>query len=780
MVVDPAIIPANEAERLQALRRYDILDTPPDGTFDNVTKLAAKLFGVPIAIISLVDTDRIWFKSHHGVEVPQIDRDPGLCASGILSDSPYVLTNAMEDPRSLANPLVAGSFGLRFYVGVPLKTHDNFNLGMLCCLDAKPREVTQAELDDLACLGQLVMDQMEVRLAARRIDELSQQIAQSQERMQLAVRAGNVGVWGLDMARLRLDWDEQMHALYALRPDGFGYTPAEWLELVDEEDRARVARAWQATALQAAPFEQEFRVATKDGQARFLKGLAQAFTDADGRTQRVLGVNWDVTAERLASDALRQAKETAEAAERAKSSFLANMSHELRTPLNAIIGFAEVMKHDSSLSKVNREYVNIINHSGSHLLSLINEVLDMAKVESGRIELLENDLNLPSFLNAVAAMMGLRAERKDLKLLRDFDPQLPAFVKTDELKLRQILLNLLSNAIKFTARGEVAFKVDYQPAGLAQPGRLHVEVRDTGPGMTAQELDTLFTPFQQGQAGRKSQEGTGLGLVLSKRFVELMGGNLRVQSTPGLGSSFAFSIALQVAESGRAQDSQRAVASLAPGQTRTRVLVVDDVPLICTVMERLLANVGFEIRTAGNGLEALALFQSFRPDFIWTDLVMPEMNGDEATRHIRRLPGGEQVKIVCMTASALVEDRARILASGVDEVLFKPVRESVLLATMQEMLGLQYIYQDEVAQATPEVSDDDLLESANLSYMEKSWREDFHAATLSGDTDKIQTMIQTLAATHQDLALVLQTLLDELNLERLELFARLQRNPLGL
>lgn len=264
MVVDPAIIPANEAQRLSALRRYDILDTPPDGTFDNVTKLAAKLFGVPIAIISLVDTDRIWFKSHHGVDVAQIDRDPGLCASGILGDSPYVLTNAIEDPRSLTKPLVAGAFGLRFYVGVPLKTHDNFNLGMLCCLDAKPREVTQAELDDLACLGQLVMDQMEVRLGARRIDDLSQQIVQAQDRMKLAVRAGNVGVWGLDMASQRFDWDEQMHMLYEKRPSGFSYSPAEWLALVVDEDRPRVSAAWTATVGNGAHFEEEFRIATLD------------------------------------------------------------------------------------------------------------------------------------------------------------------------------------------------------------------------------------------------------------------------------------------------------------------------------------------------------------------------------------------------------------------------------------------------------------------------------------------------------------------------------------
>ncbi len=778
MPVDPAIIPANETQRIAALRRYDILDTPPDGTFDSVTKLAAKLFGVPIAIVSLVDTDRIWFKSHYGVDVPQIDRDPGLCASGILGDTPYVLTNAIKDPRSLSNPLVAGEFGLRFYVGVPLKTHDNYNLGMLCCLGTQPREVTEAELEDLACLGQLVMDQMEIRLGARRIDDLNHQILLAQERTKLAVRAGNVGVWGLELASQRFDWDEQMHNLYEQRPNRFAYSPAEWLELIVPQDRARVQSAWEATVNEGTPFEQEFRVPTISGSPRYLKGLAQAFKDQAGCVTRILGTNWDVTAERLASETLRQAKEAAEAAERAKSSFLANMSHELRTPLNAVIGFAEVMKHDHSLSKVNKEYVNIINHSGSHLLSLINEVLDMAKVESGRMELLENDLNLPIFLKTVSSMIGMRAEKKDLQFIKEFASDLPDFIRTDELKFRQILLNLLSNAIKFTTQGEVRLLAGFTAGATPDYGSVFVEVSDTGPGMSAEEMDKLFTPFQQGQAGRQSQEGTGLGLVLSQKFVELMGGTMTVRSTPGAGSSFGFNIQVQVVQSEAMQESLREVIGLAPDQPRVKVLIVDDVFLIRSVIENLLGAIGFDVRSADCGQEAIALFSSFQPDFIWTDLVMPGMNGDEATRAIRQLPGGDKVKIVCMTASVLAEERANILDSGVDDVLFKPIRESLLLSTMQRLLGIKYIYSDEILSDGDTMSDEELLDSANLSYMEIPWRKAFHAATLSGETDQVQTMIQTLAATDQDLAMALQTQLDELNLERLELFARLQLKPL--
>lgn len=777
MLVDPAIVPANEEGRLAALRRYDILDTPPDGAFDNVTKLAARLFKVPIAIVSLVDSDRIWFKSHHGVDATQIDREPGLCASGILGNMPYVLSNASTDPRSMTNPLVAGAMGLRFYAGVPLRTHDNYNLGMLCCLDQQPREVTPEEMNDLQCLAQMVMDQMEVRLAARKIDQLGQQVAQARERLQLAVRAGRVGVWGLDLALGRFDWDEQMHVLYGCQSGSFETTPQAWLALIHPEDRERVQASWQASVSGKAAFESEFRVLLAHGEVRYLRSLAQVYKNEQGQPTRLLGTNWDVTEERRASEALLEAKNAAEAAERAKSSFLASMSHELRTPLNAIIGFAEIMRHDPALSADNAHYVGIINQSGNHLLALINEVLDMAKVESGRVELLEHDIDLPSFLDTVAAMITVRAEKKDLRLVREFAPELPRFVRTDELKLRQVLLNLLSNAVKFTQHGEVRLRVRYAPLAEAGQGELHCEISDTGPGMGAEELAGLFTPFQQGHAGRSSQEGTGLGLVLSKRFVELMGGSISVRSQLGAGSSFAFSVRLGLAAGGQAADPLRRVSGLAPGQRKIKVLVVDDILLNRLLLERMMAAVGFEVCSAVNGEEAVQMFERYKPDFIWIDLVMPVMNGDAAARRIRALPGGQQVRIVCVTASALLEDRSRILASGCDEVLFKPLREPQIFGLMQDLLGLEFVYDDAgsetLAQSLSQLPD---LQSgqAALPALPEDWLQPFQAAVLSGDTQLIQAQIQTLSASHADLGLRLQALLDDLQLDRLAVFAETQ------
>ncbi|MDC8785164.1 GAF domain-containing sensor histidine kinase [Roseateles koreensis] len=546
MPIDPSILPANEAERIAALRRYDILDTPPDGAFDNVTRLAARLFGVPIAIISLVDTDRIWFKSHQGVDAQQIDRVPGLCASGILQCSPYVLTDAKTDPRSLTNPLVAGDAGLRFYAGVPLQTYDNFNLGMLCCLDTTPRQVTQEELDDLKCLAQLVMDQMEVRRGARRIVELSDAVKQEQLRTELAVQAGHVGIWGMDLVQGSFEWDSQMHVLYGRSADAVGaLTPEAWLSFLHEEDRPRVQASWQSALNGDADFESEFRVPMTDGETRYLRGIAHLYVDEQGKPQRLLGTNWDVTAERLTLQALKEAKEAAEAAERAKGSFLANMSHELRTPLNAIIGFSDLMHADESLSEDYRHFLELINQSGNHLMTLINEVLDMAKVESGRMDLSEHDFDLPRFLHVVTDLIKLRAEQKGLRLVCELSPQLPRSVFADEMKLRQVLLNLLSNAVKFTQQGEIRLTARFDTEDAAAGGVLHCEVHDTGPGMSQEEVSGLFTPFQQGSAGRQSKEGTGLGLVLSKKFIELMGGQIAVSSQLNVGSTFAFTIRLK-------------------------------------------------------------------------------------------------------------------------------------------------------------------------------------------------------------------------------------------
>jgi len=469
--------------------------------------------------------------------------------------------------------------------------------------------------------------------------------------------------------------------------------------------------------------------------------------------------------------ALRTVELATESA-RMKSEFLAKMSHEIRTPLNAIIGFAELMRHDPSLSANNLQHVRIINQSGDHLLALIDEVLDMAKVEAGRLELSPKDIHLPAFLDTVIAMMAIRAERKGLKLVLDDAPGLPAFVRADEVKLRQVFLNLLGNAIKFSERGQVALEVRYLAGAETGQGELRAAVKDTGPGIAPAELPGLFVAFQQGREGRHSQGGTGLGLVISKSFVELMGGAISVESTLGQGSCFSFSVKVGLAAAGTPEDRQREAIGLAPGQRAPRVLVADDVEANRLLLERLMQRLGVTVECVANGQQALDLFPALRPDLIWMDLVMPVMCGDVAAQRIRALEGGREVKIVCVTASAFNGERDARIDGSFDGVLVKPVSEARLVEAMRGLLGVEFIYReaDAPAAALPPVAG--LDDAGLLASTAASWQSDFRSAVISGDVQRVQTEIDALPQPHAALRARLQWLLDRLDLEALATLCR--------
>ena len=280
-----------ESDRLEALRRYQILDTPPDGAFDHVTQLVAQFLNVPIAIVSLVDKDRIWFKSHHGLDINQIDRAPGLCSSAILGELPYVIKDAKIDPRSLTNPLVAGEFGLQFYAGIPLRTRDNHNLGVLCALDFKPRSISEAELDAMNKLARVVMDQLELRLEARRVKDQNQKVFMLQEHARLAVEVGNVGIWEFDFEKKELKWDAPMFALYGVNPENFTVTMENWLSLMPTDARETQER-WLQTNTFKTGFESTFQVKLPSGKTRFLKNLAEKFYTSAAKPLRAVGTQW--------------------------------------------------------------------------------------------------------------------------------------------------------------------------------------------------------------------------------------------------------------------------------------------------------------------------------------------------------------------------------------------------------------------------------------------------------------------------------------------------------
>lgn len=468
---------------------------------------------------------------------------------------------------------------------------------------------------------------------------------------------------------------------------------------------------------------------------------------------------------------LNNVKEAAEAANRAKSVFLANMSHELRTPLNAILGFSEMLGYDPDATASQQEKLAIINRSGGHLLSMINDVLDLSKIEAGRVELEPEAFDLPLMLEDIGHMFQQRTETAGLHFNLDLDPLMPRYIKTDVGKLRQILINLLGNAVKFTHQGTVSLCARAQStADDPTMCMLQLEIKDSGPGIAQQQLQSIFQPFVQAGGSKSNIKGTGLGLAISKSFVDLMGGDISVESEPGKGSLFCINLPVALAESAKTTGTEAArpvVLGLETGQPDWRILVVEDSQENRLLLSSLLVEAGFDTKDAENGKQAIDLFQQWQPHFIWMDMSMPVMDGYEATARIRQLPGGDAVKIVAITASAFKEQRQKILESGCNDVTHKPFQAHEIFDMMSELLGVSYIYEEKVEAAPATV-----LTAEMMTNLSADLKQELKKVTLSLDNSEIIPMIDRIRTDHPEIADGLLLLIDgyrhDLILELLE------------
>ncbi|MEG3846361.1 response regulator [Microcoleus sp. herbarium19] len=468
---------------------------------------------------------------------------------------------------------------------------------------------------------------------------------------------------------------------------------------------------------------------------------------------------------------LLKSKENAEVANRAKSQFLASMSHELRTPLNAILGFSQVMARNSSITEEQKEYIKIINRSGEHLLELINDVLSMSKIEAGQITLNESRFNLYNFLNSIQEMLQLKANSKGLRLIFDRLTNLPHYIQTDEAKLRQVLINLLGNAIKFTQHGTVTLRVSSQTenrSGGESQSQLYFEIADTGPGISPSEISTLFQPFIQTETGRRSMQGTGLGLPISKQFVRIMGGDIAVESEVDRGTTFSFNIHVNLVEESDEQEEStvKQVIALAAGQPTYRILIVEDVAENRQLLVKLLVPLGFEVREATNGQEGIALQSIWKPHLILMDMLMPVMDGYEATRQIKQTAEGRETIIIALTASAFDEQRQIIFSAGCNDLICKPFREEVLFEKIANHLNLRYIYEEENSSTafcapTPLKS----LTAEDLSVMPADWVVDLYGAALCVDDNRILELIEQIPETEANLAKALTDLVDNFRID---------------
>jgi PAS domain S-box-containing protein len=632
-------------------------------------------------------------------------------------------------------------------------------------LNIRARLKGSDELAQIAAAFDQMADQIQTETEA--LQESEQRFRQLTENMRAVVWMCNLDgsqVIYVSPAYEQI-WGRSCESLYA--------SVKTWFDTIYSEDRDRIIAA--LPKMVQGDYDEEFRIVRADGEIRWIRDRAFPIQNEVGEVYRIAGIAEDISDRKQAEVELQKAKEAAEAGNYAKSQFLANMSHELRTPLNAILGFAQIMQRDASLSREQGEFIKIINHSGQYLLTLINDVLQMSKIEAGQVQLNENSFDLYRLLDTLEKILLPKAIAKELVLIFERAASVPQYVTCDENKLRQVLINLLDNAIKFTAFGTVTLRVKIGNAEESNYYQLPInnyqlifEVEDTGFGMAAEEMKNLFKPFVQTRTGKQSLEGTGLGLSISRRFVNLMGGDITVSSTVGKGSTFKFDILAIKSQITDFPDQPQTlpVIGLALNQPVYRLLIVEDQWENSLLLVKLLTSVGFAVKEARNGQEAVEIWEEWEPHLILMDMQMPVMNGYEATQKIKATAKGQATVIIAVTGFAFEENRASILSVGCDDFVSKPFQHDVIFAKIAKHLGVRYIYQ-EPNRETSDSSHTYALNPADLAVMPDEWLAKLYKSTIECNDKSILQLLEQIPTEYINLKIALTDLVYDFEFEKI-------------
>ena len=549
-----------------------------------------------------------------------------------------------------------------------------------------------------------------------------------------------------------------LEAFMASRPSNLFFDAKHWQALSD-----RLLAEGQVSG-------EELQLKRLDGTPFWGSISARVVHSERGEVECLDGTIEDITLRKEAQEQLQEAKEAAEAASRAKSTFLANMSHEIRTPMNAILGFTQLLQRDPAVTPRQRESLNTISRSGEHLLALINDILEMSKIEAGRAVVNPVAFDLHDLIDDLAMMFQMRTREKNLQFTVEKADDLPGFVLADVGKLRQILINLLGNAVKFTRQGGIALRVG---ASKCENGglRLRMEVEDTGFGIAPEDLGRIFEYFEQTKSGATSGGGTGLGLAISREFARLMGGDITVTSQVDKGTLFCVEIdAMElIGEQAKPRSASRSVLRLRAGQPVFRILVVDDKEENRRFLREMLQTVGFATREAVNGLEAVSLFEQWNPHLILMDVRMPVMDGYEATRRIKATERGSRTPIIAVSASVFDDNREQIRQTGADDFLGKPYTQDDLFEKLASWLHLDYDYGDrEPAGGSGRLEPEAIaLTGKRLAKVPQEILAEMEQAAAGGYQDRVLTLIDRVAALDEQLAGELRALVAGFRYEEL-------------
>ncbi len=512
----------------------------------------------------------------------------------------------------------------------------------------------------------------------RRVMERTAEIEATRRRLDLATKAGGIGVWELNLKEDKIYWDARMHVMHGVNPTKFDNSPTKWWwQMIHPEDLSKTQKQFQDALERTGIFSDEYRIVRLDGSVRNISANAIVISDEKYAPERVVGVNVDVTDRKQIEETLQRANLEMERAMRTKDEFLANMSHELRTPLNAILGISESLEEQfvGALNEKQLRYTGIIRESGRHLLELINDILDISKIEAGRMELELQNLSIDKICQACLRMTKELAQKKSLKVSYEIIDSIE-IVLADERRLKQSLVNMLSNAVKFTpAGGSFGLEV----CGRPLENEITFTVWDQGVGISQEDIKFLFQPFVQLDAGlAREYQGTGLGLALVSQMIRLHGGQVSVESEVGVGSRFTITLPWLPEQQNMhlqaTRELPRPILQKPEAKQEGKILLVEDTEVIISLMSEYLQYKGYEMFVAHNGMEGVLLAKQEHPDLILMDVMMPVMDGLEATRRIREIDALKNIPIIALTALAMSGDRERCLSAGMNDYMSKPIR----------------------------------------------------------------------------------------------------------